>query len=268
MDHKALYNSFLQFGIPRCWRISFTPADCIVLRRSACKLLNNLAMTGDGSAKGYTSLIGAMAVLFREWQQRVDVHLFAFESLVWWRAGAAGGLMILFLGQAALAAEGVLQSEYEAKAAYLCKLANFVSWPTNGTRSAKDFVVMGILGDDCSGDAMEKAMRHQTIQDRRVIVRRGKDVGELRTCQILFICGTEKDRLLKILEELGERPVLTVSESEHFCHSGGMICLKQLGRKLQCELNRQAAERVHLRISSQLLKLSIASKEAGKERTN
>jgi hypothetical protein len=180
---------------------------------------------------------------------------------------AGGCLVFLLLRESALSAEEV-QTECELRAAYLGKLANFVDWPTNGIPTAQDSLVLGILGNDHFGDAMERAVRRQTFQGRRLIIRRGKEVADFKTCQILFISGGEKERLPQILEGLKHFPVLTVSEREYFCQLGGMINLKKVGQELQFEVNRQAAERAKLRISSQLLKLTVASKDPGKEGQN
>jgi len=177
-------------------------------------------------------------------------------------------LVILLLGPSELSAAEAVQTEHELKAAYLCKLANFVGWPADGTQPAKDSLVLGILGNDSLGDALERATHRQTFQGRRLIIRRGKEVADFKTCQILFISRSEKERLPQILEGLKDLPVLTVSESEFFCQLGGMIHLKKVGEELKFEINRQAAERARLKISSQLLKLTVASQDAGKEGRN
>jgi hypothetical protein len=58
--------------------------------------------------------------------------------------------------------------------------------------------------------------------------------------------------------------VLTVGEVENFCHTGGIINLRKIGKNLRFEVNPAAADRAKLKISSQLLKLAIIVKEDGK----
>jgi hypothetical protein len=121
------------------------------------------------------------------------------------------------------------------------------------------------LGDEHFGDTVERTIGNQTIRGRRLIVRRGKDATDFKTSHILFISETEKERLPQIIESLQGANVLTVSESEHFCQLGGMINFKQIDKQLSFEINPRAAERANLKISSQLLKLSIITRQAGKE---
>jgi hypothetical protein len=173
-------------------------------------------------------------------------------------------LLLLLLAAPALRAEDPKVSEYEFKAAFLYKFASFVGWPTNRTAVTDLPFAFGVLGDDPFGPALEKTIEGNTVQGRKLVVRRGKELSELKDCQIIFISAAEKKRLPQILETLKGTCVLTVSEVDHFCQSGGMINFKKVGKNLRFEVNPDAAERANLKISSQLLKLAIIAKEEGK----
>jgi hypothetical protein len=171
--------------------------------------------------------------------------------------------LLLLLATPTVRAEDAKVSEYEFKAAFLYKFANFVGWPTNAAGAEQSFAV-GVLGEDPFGPALEKIIDGNSVQGRKLIIRRGKELSELKDCQIVFISAAEKKRLPQILETLKGTCVLTVSEVDRFCQSGGMINFKKVGKNLRFEVNPDAAERANLKISSQLLKLAIITKEDGK----
>lgn len=83
----------------------------------------------------------------------------------------------------------------------------------------------------------------------------------MKECQILFISTPEKEIMLEILSKIKDRPILTVSETNDFCQSGGVINFIAVNNKIRFEINVEAAKRSDLIISSKLLKLSKIIKE-------
>jgi hypothetical protein len=179
------------------------------------------------------------------------------------RFGLFVALLALFLFGVSARAQEPKVAEYEFKAAFLYKFANFVSWPTN-VWAPDDGLALGILGEDPFGDALERTLDGNMVQGHKIIIRRAKEVAELKNCQLLFISATERKRLPQILESLQGTSVLTVSETDRFCEAGGMINFKLVGKNLRFEINPEAAERAKLKISSQLLKLALIIREDGK----
>ncbi len=69
---------------------------------------------------------------------------------------------------------------------------------------------------------------------------------------------SEKDRLSRLLEELKQKPVLTVSDLDQFCQQGGMINLVlSAGNTVKPEINPDAARSASVQISSKLLNLPL-----------
>ena len=64
----------------------------------------------------------------------------------------------------------------------------------------------------------------------------------------------------RILQDLGDAPVLTVADTDGFLDDGGIINFKLEGSKVRFEINQQAAERVGIKISSKLLRLAVGPK--------
>jgi uncharacterized protein DUF4154 len=147
-------------------------------------------------------------------------------------------------------------SEYEVKAAFLYNFAKFIEWPTDPTAPGPDVFVISILGEDPFGTTLDDLLRGKMIGPRRVVVRRvprGQDVGP---SHIVFISDSESQRLPALLKHFEGVPVLTVSDADGFAEHGGVVRLRMERSRVRLDINLAAAERAHLKISSELLKLA------------
>jgi hypothetical protein len=150
---------------------------------------------------------------------------------------------------------GKLAREYDLKAAFLFNFAHFVEWPAGAFADTNAPIVIGILGDDPFGPLLDKIVEGETIQNRRLIIKRSHQVEDLKNCHVLFICKSEKGHIDQILDSLGDASIFTVCESEGFARRGGITNLFLQGNKVRFEINAQTAHRKGLKISSQLLAL-------------
>lgn len=149
-------------------------------------------------------------------------------------------------------------NEYQVKAAFLYNFAKFVEWsPETFSQSDAAFVI-GVLGDDPFGAALDQTIHGKSINGRQFIIKRLKWGQHLRDCQLLFICSSERNRLAQILESIKGASVLTVSELNNFCQQGGMISFILEENKVRFVINTDVAEQARLRISSKLLVLAKA----------
>ena len=151
--------------------------------------------------------------------------------------------------------------EYEVKAAFLSNFAQFTKWPSGTFSDSGAPFVIGILGDDPFGRAMENIIQGRGVSGRKVVIRRGRNVTDMRGCQIVFVSKSERGRAGEILGALQNlaglqgSPILTVGETEQFTRQGGMISFKMEGDKVRFDINSGAAQRAGLQISSKVLKL-------------
>src|SRR5689334_17114844 len=95
-------------------------------------------------------------------------------------------------------AEDRLPNEYQVKMAFLFNFAKFVEWPGDAFTDANAPVILGILGDDPFGSALE-TVRGRTVNGRKLLINRFRDVDDIRACHILFISNSERNRLPRIL---------------------------------------------------------------------
>lgn len=167
------------------------------------------------------------------------------------------GLTICVLVAGAAQSSGAADpaSEYEVKAAFLYNFTKFVEWPDTAFTDDKAPVVICIFGNDPFGTALDP-MESMSAQGRKFLIKRCKSLDQLRTCHVVFISQSERDRLATILAYLAKSGALTIGDMEGFAEAGGMINLYEAGNKIRFAINVDAAQSAGLRISSQLLALA------------
>ena len=80
---------------------------------------------------------------------------------------------------------------------------------------------------------------------------------DLSGCRILFITQSEKNNLKKILANIKDEHVLTVSEIEECIDLGCTIALISRMNKVRWAVNRESAQQAGLRLSSRLLAMAV-----------
>jgi hypothetical protein len=146
--------------------------------------------------------------------------------------------------------------EYQVKLAVLYNFAKFVEWPPAAYPSPDAPLTICIVGLDPFSPEIEAEVRTRTVRGRPVEILIVKPTKTLRLCHMVFIPVTERDRADKIVKDLNGSSTLTVGEAAGFAMMGGMINLTVAGSTVHFEINRLAADRAGLKISSKLLGLA------------
>jgi hypothetical protein len=151
-------------------------------------------------------------------------------------------------------AESPTSVEYKVKGAFLLNFAKFTKWPAEEFAATNTPVTIGIVGEDPFGSILDQLVAGETIGTRPIVVKRLAPSEDLSQCRILFI--PKSADATDVLKHVASPGVLTVGESDDFLDRGGVIRLLIEDKKVRFEVNRDAAQRAHLTISSQLLKLA------------
>ncbi len=162
-------------------------------------------------------------------------------------------LLLVSLNWKTAAADAI--SPYQVKAAFIYNFIKFVEWPTTTFNDSKSPYVVGVLGKDPFGLELDYAMKNKTVNGRPIVVRRITD-EKMNQCHLLFISSSEKRRLKSIFEQLKDKPILTLGETEEFAQTGGMINFVIEENKVRFQINIEAAKRADLKIHSTLLNLA------------
>ena len=146
--------------------------------------------------------------------------------------------------------------EYPVKLAVLFNFAIFVEWPADSYKSPGAPLSICIVGHDPFVSDLEDDLRTRKAWGHPVEVRKVRPAETLSTCHMVFIPVTEKEQAGNILRSLTGSSTLTVGESDGFAVMGGVINLTVEKSQVHFEVNRLAAARAHLKISSKLLSLA------------
>jgi len=146
--------------------------------------------------------------------------------------------------------------EYHAKAHFLSKFPIFIEWPDDALPPAHAPFLICVFGDFSFGTSLAENTRGTAIHERRVEIRWIRKEQELKSCQILFVSHSEQKRYSQVLESVRSQGVLNVGETAEFLDAGGIVSFTMQQQTLQFDVNLDGANKVHLRIGSQMLALA------------
>jgi hypothetical protein len=161
---------------------------------------------------------------------------------------------VLSLTVGARPTTGQSVTEPAAKAAFLLNFARFTQWPVEALLPGEPLTICA--SDRDVADALEVTVRGREAGNRAVAARRIHIDGPFGDCDVLYVTRLDKRRAARLLESVLGAPVLTVSDEAGFAGWGGDIELFIEDGRMGFLVNRKAAERVGVRLSSRLLGLA------------
>jgi hypothetical protein len=177
----------------------------------------------------------------------------ALSSASRWITVVAAGITALWCAHATPAAP---PTEYQVKAAYLFNFGQFVEWPATAYASPTAPFVIGIVGDDPFGNAIDEIVRGESLAGHPLVVRRFRTPEEIAGCNILFIGRSEAPRIERTLQALRGRHVLTVTDFTGAGSDAAIIALKTENNRIRMRINVEEARANNLVISPKLLRLA------------
>jgi hypothetical protein len=151
-------------------------------------------------------------------------------------------------------------SETAVKAAFLPRFARYVTWPAAAAPSGSEPFLLCVIGDDPFGQVLDVAARSQSIDGRRIIVRRLPSASGAGPCQIAFVEGGRGQPVGQLLAGLAGKPVLTVTDASNG-GARGMIHFALVGGRVRFFIDEAQAASRGLSISSRLLALAVGVRQ-------
>jgi len=152
-------------------------------------------------------------------------------------------------------------NKYVLQAVYLEKFSRFVTWPEESEMEDinKPFIIL-VIGETPLSENLEQIYAVQKINGKKVEIKKIKGTEEIQNGHILFIAGTEKKNLSKILEVTRQKPILTVSSSPEFGEKGVLINFIEENNKIRFEINESEVILSQLKMSFYLLNSAVIVK--------
>lgn len=103
-------------------------------------------------------------------------------------------------------------SEAAVEAAFLPRFARYVTWPPAAMPRGSDPFILCVLGVDPLGPMLDTAVRSQTVNGRRIVVRRLSGATGADGCHIAFVEHGKSQSAAQILAALANKAILTVTD--------------------------------------------------------
>lgn len=145
--------------------------------------------------------------------------------------------------------------EAQVKAAFVYNFLKFVDWPGNASRRADDPLVVAIIGEGLTADAVAAFLATKRVGDRPIVIRHLAWDQSLVGIHAAFVSESDAKKLHRVFDAATAAAVLSIGESREFASRGGVIGLLVEERKVRFDIDTEAADAAHLRISSKLLAL-------------
>ena len=167
-------------------------------------------------------------------------------------AGLRHFLCLLALGMPWMAlAQSPSQTVDRIKVAYLYNFAKFVE--LHGTEDKS--IRVCILGrDDLNGTML--SLNRRTAQGREIVVRKDVPLDQLKDCSMVFVNETDVRQLPAVVRQLGNAPVLLVSDGRQAVDQGAHLALLHNDDRVEFDVNLLNLQKSNIRASSQMLKLA------------
>ncbi len=140
--------------------------------------------------------------------------------------------------------------EHAMKAAFLYNFALFNEWPGQ----LGDNLNLCVLGHDLFGPALDTIDGKEIKSGRKLTVRHISNRANAVQCHVLYFGATEAAGIQSLLADLGDTPVLTVTDAGE--PTGAMIHMWLENKHLVFGVDQDAALHAHLIFSSKMLRLA------------
>ena len=152
-------------------------------------------------------------------------------------------------------------SEQELKAAALNQIVHFVRWPVGTFPEADSPVVIGIFGEDPFGALIDELVRGEVASGHPVKIVRCFTLEATAACHVVYIAEANLRSVARLLHNLADRSILTISGDDAFVERGGVISLSVRSNRIRILVNLEAAKRARVTLSSKLLRLAEIVKQ-------
>ncbi|HYG76715.1 MAG TPA: YfiR family protein [Planctomycetota bacterium] len=189
---------------------------------------------------------------------------FPLHPPVFFRMAAAACLFCSLLCACARGEDRNL--EYQVKAGFLYNFTKFVDWPREAFASATDPIVITIFGADPFGQRFDDAVKNETTDGRKIVIRRVRKLEDIEPTHLLYISNSEVGNEAQILAQVRRKSIVTVGESNDFIRNGGMIRFVMQDGKVRFIINAAAERESGVTVRSQLKRLATAIVDSARQK--
>lgn len=163
-------------------------------------------------------------------------------------------LLLLFLLAFGMSQVKAQRPMHEIHSMMLYNFMKYVNWPASTTSG--DFVI-GVVGDADVHDTLIKWYGTKSKGSQKIVIKQFNSVAEISDCHVLYVSSRRSSDFVAILAKISNKPTLTITDKPGLGKKGSSINFKTVSGKLKFELNQTSLEKSNLKVSSQLIGMSI-----------
>ena len=171
------------------------------------------------------------------------------------RASWAAYAMLLSAVMLTAPASAQVSKEYQLKAVFLWRLAQFTEWPSDAFENPESPIVICVLGDNPFDGALTAAVAGETAHGRRFVVQLLRVIEQAKTCHILYTTSGAARQTKEIAAAVAGKSVLTVRDGSASASSlETMIVFISEQNKIRMRIHLKAAVAARLVLDPRLLR--------------
>ena len=185
------------------------------------------------------------------------LYILTFSTILFCLILTVGAMMkkkglligVLFFVMFSISNSGKAQNiNYKIHALFIYKFTQYIEWP-----AANGNFVIGIVGNSPILPELETLASAR----KNITIKKLAPGSDMNGCHLIFISESSSASLNSISTKYHGKPVLVISETESGAKKGAGINFVMREDKMKFELNKAAIERQGLKVSIDLVKLSI-----------
>ncbi|HWZ21159.1 MAG TPA: YfiR family protein [Cytophagaceae bacterium] len=137
---------------------------------------------------------------------------------------------------------------YKVHALFLYKFTQYIEWP-----ASNNSYVIGVVGNS----PILEELQNLALTRKNLVIKKLTASSDLSGCQVVFVSENSSSQLSSLSAKLSGKPVLVISETGSGAKKGAGINFVMVDDKMKFELNKSTVEHQGLKVSGDLVTLSI-----------
>lgn len=156
--------------------------------------------------------------------------------------------------QSEIAPADARSAEYRIHCIYIYNFTKYIQWPSD---YGKGEFTIGIVGETGLADELKKMADVKTVNGRKILVKRYKNVNEVdKVCPMLILPVQSSDFLSAALRTCNKN-TLIITQKAGLAKTGSPINFVSLDGKPKFEMNTTVLDKTDLKVLTQLKSIAI-----------
>jgi hypothetical protein len=145
-------------------------------------------------------------------------------------------------------------NNYRVYAGLLYHFTKYVEWPQQ--KQTGDFVI-GVYGDKQMVEITQMLTKNRSVSNQKILVKKINSEADFAKCHIIFVERAFSHKFKSVQTQAKSNSILLITEGDNLAKKGAGINFIIQDERLKFEMNKAVIEGAGLKVSNELLKLSI-----------